>query len=245
MSSGEGLWRGPGERPRIYGHRGVRGHDGIMENTLPAFELALDQGADGVELDVRLCASGEVVVLHDPDLARVAPAHATLVAAEATAEELAAAQVPTLDQTLERVLARAGARIKVEAKSNVPDPAALVDALVATLGRLGHGQRGRIFLSSFSRTICRSLSAVLEDMPVLWLFGKPPELPVLQDLPDAIGVHPKHTLIDRASIEAFREGGGVINAWTVNDPEEARRLASLGVDGLITDDVPAISAAVT
>src|SRR5437899_2504336 len=60
--------RRDGAPPLIFGHRGVRGE--APENTMAAFELAAASGADGVELDVRLCRSGEVVVCHDPTLAR-------------------------------------------------------------------------------------------------------------------------------------------------------------------------------
>src|SRR5262245_56208956 len=61
--------RRPDGRLRIIGHRGVRGT--VAENTMSAFAAAANQGADAVELDVRVCASGELVVAHDPSLARV------------------------------------------------------------------------------------------------------------------------------------------------------------------------------
>ncbi|RYE94070.1 MAG: glycerophosphodiester phosphodiesterase, partial [Myxococcales bacterium] len=60
--SAAGWRRRPGQPPRIYGHRGVRG--ARPENTLAAFEHAAAEGADGVELDVRVCGSGELVVFH-------------------------------------------------------------------------------------------------------------------------------------------------------------------------------------
>src|SRR6266568_1623573 len=59
-----------GRRPIILGHRGASAE--APENTLAAFRLAVEQGADGVELDVWRCRSGEVVVHHDVDTARVA-----------------------------------------------------------------------------------------------------------------------------------------------------------------------------
>ena len=58
--------RQSGERPFVLGHRGAR--HAAPENTLKAFDMAAAEGADGVELDVRLCQSGEVIVLHDPTL---------------------------------------------------------------------------------------------------------------------------------------------------------------------------------
>src|SRR6266536_5012531 len=65
-----GSFRRPeGAPPRVFGHRGVRG--AAPENTMMAFELAADSGAQGVELDVRVCRSGELIVCHDPTLERV------------------------------------------------------------------------------------------------------------------------------------------------------------------------------
>jgi len=63
-------WQRPeGARPFVLGHRGAR--HAAPENTLAAFELARTEGADGIELDVRLDGSGRVIVLHDPTLVRV------------------------------------------------------------------------------------------------------------------------------------------------------------------------------
>ncbi len=68
-AAGHGFFARRG-RPLVIGHRGVR-RAGVAENTLEAFETAIRDGAEAVELDVRVCASGELVVLHDPTLGRV------------------------------------------------------------------------------------------------------------------------------------------------------------------------------
>ena len=57
------------EHTKVWAHRGASGY--AMENTLEAFELAVEQGADGVELDVQICKSGELVVIHDETIDRV------------------------------------------------------------------------------------------------------------------------------------------------------------------------------
>jgi glycerophosphoryl diester phosphodiesterase len=123
--------RGNRARPYVYGHRGTR--RGAPENTLRAIEIAIAQGAEGIELDVRLCGSGEVIVLHDPDLQRVAGV--PLLAAASNYRALAAcdlgdgARVPLLDDALSLVL-RAGLFLNVELKADVPDAAALVAAVL-------------------------------------------------------------------------------------------------------------------
>jgi glycerophosphoryl diester phosphodiesterase len=75
-------WR-RADRPLVIGHRGVRGDR--PENTLAAFEHAGDQGADGIELDVRTCGSGELVVIHDPTLKRVSSGSEARAVAEVMA----------------------------------------------------------------------------------------------------------------------------------------------------------------
>src|SRR6187431_1614466 len=69
MNDDASFRRTSGAPPYVFGHRGVRGE--APENTMAAFDLAATSGADGVELDVRLCRSGELVVCHDADLGRL------------------------------------------------------------------------------------------------------------------------------------------------------------------------------
>src|SRR5262249_42420882 len=137
--------RGVRALPFVYGHRGTR--RGAPENTLVAMQLALAQGADGIELDVRLCRSGEVVVLHDPDLTRVAGA--PLRAQDRTLAELQAhdlgqgARVPTLDAAMDLVLG-AGKLLNVELKADVPDRRALVAAVLARVASRSTPERERV-----------------------------------------------------------------------------------------------------
>ena len=99
-------WRRMRGRPRIWAHRGASAH--APENTLEAFELARTAGADGIELDVRLDRDGTVVVFHDRALDRLCGRPGSieqLSAAERKTLRVAGAAVPTLEATLDRVLA--------------------------------------------------------------------------------------------------------------------------------------------
>lgn len=230
--------RRPGAPPRIIGHRGA---SPPPENTLPAFEEAARQGADAFELDVRLCATGEVVVLHDPDLARVTGgADRREVAAlpyEALRRvDLGGARVPLLHEALS--LARAlGLAVNVEMKSDVPDRLALVRATA----RLLHAwdPRSPVLVSSFDAPMLAALGALLPRAPRALLVsrGRWHEL-ALRAAPalGVMAVHLERTLTSPAQVEALRRRGFLINIWTVNHEAEARDLADLGVDGLITDE---------
>lgn len=231
--------RGAAARPLVYGHRGTR--RGAPENTLGAMRRALEQGADGIELDVRLCASGEVVVLHDPDLQRVAGAPGR--AAELSLDELQrydlgqGERVPTLDAAMDLVLG-GGKLLNIELKPDVPDRDALVARVAERVGARPAEQRARVVFSSFDRAICSALRSAAPQIAVGFLFERLPP-----DLPDGMAaVHPHHAAVDRAQIERWTAAGLVVNVWTVNDGARAAMLAEAGADGIITDDVPAVFA---
>ena len=117
--------RAEGKRPLVFGHRGAR--HAAPENTMMAFELALTEGADGVELDVRLDGDGRVIVLHDTTLARVSEDRETRSAEAMTAAELSRVdvgrgeRVPLLKDVLAWSLERQ-ARVNVELKRDVRRP---------------------------------------------------------------------------------------------------------------------------
>lgn len=230
--------RGERTRPFVYGHRGTR--RGAPENTLGAMRRALEQGADGIELDVRLCKSGDVIVLHDVDLARVAKV--ALRAQDATLAELqardlgAGERVPTLDAAMDLVLG-AERLLNIELKADVPDSAALVSAVAARVAARAPAERARVLFSSFSADICRMLASAAPSEPVAYLY----EERSAADIPQGCrAVHPRFTLIDPAQLTRWHAQDLVVNTWTVNDANDAIALAAAGIDGIITDDVPLV-----
>jgi glycerophosphoryl diester phosphodiesterase len=240
-AAGSVFARGERVRPLVYGHRGTR--RGLPENTLGAMSLALSQGADGIELDVRLCRTGEVIVLHDRDLVRVASARVT--AAEASLAELqvhdlgGGERVPTLDAAIGLVLG-AGRLLNIELKADVPEPEFLVQSVAACIAARPALERAHVLVSSFSAEICTELHVALPDVPVALIYEREPS----DAWPEGItAAHPRYTLASAAAIARLRRRQWLVNAWTVNDPEPARALAAAGADGIITDDVPRVLAA--
>jgi glycerophosphoryl diester phosphodiesterase len=226
----------------VFGHRGVGGTG--IENTLGAFELALDQGANGVELDVRPCRSGELVVLHDPDLLRVAgrPELAEALDLKDFASIVIPGteeRVPSLPQALDLVLGR-GAFVNVELKPNVPDLLGACARLHDEIRRRTRAERKRILVSTFSRRALGVLSG-LGGLKLGYLFET--EVPD-EPLPRGIAaVHPRSDYVSEARMREWRKQGLDVNTWTVNDAGEAARVAELGVHAIITDDVPVVMGA--
>jgi len=183
-------------------------------------------------------------VLHDPDLVRVAGRPE--LAAALDLKDFAAIvlpgteeHVPSLQQALDLVLGRRGS-VNVELKGNVPDLLGACAQLHAEIGRRSRTEQKRIIVSTFSR---RAISALRElgGLELGFLFEtEPPDEP----LPKGIAaVHPRSDFVSEARLREWRGQGLAVNTWTVNDAAEAERVAELGVDSIITDDVPVVLAA--
>ena len=227
-------------RPRVVGHRGVRRPD-LPENTLSAFAAAIEEGAEALELDARPCATGELVVLHDPTLERVTGgldlrAAADLSLAELTRVELPRGEhVPTLVEALTFARAR-GLPVNVELKHDVPSRRAIVQAAARLFG--SWDRRHPILVSSFDPPILAALRALVPRVPIAMLVEPKWQrvtLPAIAPL-GAAAVHLERTLTRPETIANLKARGYGVAVWTVNDPREARDLAELGVDAIITDD---------
>lgn len=209
---------------------------------MAAFALAAEQGADGIELDVRLCASGELVVAHDPTLSRVTEGADTRNVADLPYFELARVDVGQGEgiPRLTEVLAFARTKrllVNVEMKRDVPNRMAVVRATARILKSFADAPRW-VLVSSFDPAMLAAFGLLLPQIPRAFLFEEEsrllhsgwPAFPLR-----AIAIHPPRTRANPATLRAYRERGLIVNVWTVNDPDEARDLALLGIDGLITD----------
>lgn len=231
-------WTPPSSRPLLLGHRGAR--HAAPENTFAAFDLAMEEGAEGVELDVRMNASGDVIVCHDVTLERVTErrdrrAIHTLSTADCKAVRLTGGEpLPFLRDVLDWA-ARRQACVNVELKMDGHRRPALVRA-VAELTRT-HVARGDILISSFNPLAVLGHRALAPSVASAWLVDSAAasELPWLAQA-GSTALHPKHTLITAPRLALWKTRVARVHTWTVNDPGRARELAALGVDCLISDN---------
>ncbi|HWZ93218.1 MAG TPA: glycerophosphodiester phosphodiesterase family protein [Polyangiaceae bacterium] len=222
----------------MLGHRGAR--HAAPENTMAAFDLARQEGADGVELDVRLDGSGRVIVLHDPTLARVTKGADLRHAEDIPSSELARLDVGNGERVplLTDVLGWAKTheqRVNVELKSDVRQRALLLTRVAEVMNGI---PLPAVLFSSFDPRIVRWLSRHLPGLPRAWLVHEKQRF--LQYAPGArllgaCGVHPEHVLASARRIAQLKRASSLVNVWTVNDPARARELARDGVDGIISD----------
>jgi glycerophosphoryl diester phosphodiesterase len=227
-----------------FAHRGAS--LSAPENTLAAFELAVKQGADGIELDVRLCRTGEWVVIHDLRLNRTTNGRG-LVRAKSIAElqrldagssfhqNFANERIPALAEVLD--WAKGRALLNIEIKSLARPREGAEQRLLKLLKR--HGVRRQCLISSFNPIVLRRLARLDPALPtglllnVKWLQrGTEKSLSRLMNIQ---ALHLSRRLARPAVLEQIRRIGLRVLVWGANDPDELRQLVDHGVDGIITD----------
>ncbi len=211
-------------RALVIGHRGASAYE--YENSRAAFRAARARGADAVELDIHASADGTLFVHHDEVVSGV---HITRAdSAHVRALRLPNGEsVPTLEDAL--AVIDPALRVFVEVKSLPPT---FDDRLLATLDASG----GRCAVHGFDHRIVRRLGLARPELPRGVLLASYPLRPLepLQDTGASV-LWEDQSLIDGALVETLHGAGYQIYAWTVNAPDDLRRLISLGVDGLCTN----------
>jgi glycerophosphoryl diester phosphodiesterase len=230
-------------RPLVLGHRGASAD--APENTLAAFRLALDQGADGFELDVWRCASGEAVVIHDADGVRTGQSPLRVAGATLArlrdldvgrwrGDRFAGERIPTLPDVLD---AFPGAVVNVELKSGrVPDLGLAVEAVRAI--RQARAEE-RVVVSSFSAALLSAFRSLASDVPtgflvepgaLAWIRAKA----AIRVIGPA-AVHLARELATGSRLAAWRDAGVHVLVWTVDDPVEVERLSRMGVTAIVSN----------
>ena len=206
--------RPPGpRRPLLLGHRGARKY--ASENTLTAFDLALEHGCDDLEFDLRCTADRRSVICHDAKLRGV----------EIARTDFGDLRAPCLDDVFARFAETAF--LDVELKT-----AGLDDEVLSAI--VAHRPR-RYFVSSFLPEILLSLEARSAGVPLGYICDERKKLAIWNDLPLRYLV-PNQKLVTRELVEEAHAAGLQVHVWTVNDAPAMRKFAELGVDGLISDD---------
>ena len=232
-------------KPVVIAHRGASRD--APENTLAAFELAVRQDADAIELDVKLCATGEPVVIHDRTVDRTTNGTGEVGSLSLSAlreldagswfdSEYAGERLPTLDEVFRRV----GQNIVINVElTNYQNP---LDGLPEAVAEVVRKRRmeSRVWFSSFNPISLRKIRRLVPDSPVGLLLARGGRKRVVRAIAGWItryeAVHPEFTDLTTAYVEAIHHGGRPVFPYTINDPEDIRRTLEMGVDGVITDD---------
>jgi len=223
------------DRPLVIAHRGASGT--LPENTLPAYALAVEQGADMIEIDLHCSRDGAIVVTHDEGLERVGGLGEI---ADHTAAELrrfdagGGAPFPLLGEVLDRFAHELP--FNLEIKRSTRGPYEGLEALAWEAVRERKIQNETLF-SSFYDPVLRTLRNVAAEARIALLISRraPGGWPERAKAVGAEALNPEAFLVDSELVARAHGEGLAVYVFTVDAPDEMRRLLDLGVDGLFTN----------
>lgn len=220
--------------PISIGHRGAMGY--IAENTIPSIEKAIELGADGIEIDVFKCASGELVVFHDLMLDKLTDLSGnieeTSLETIKKAKVLGSYEIPTLNEVMD--LIDGSLILNIELKGS--GTAGPTNDLLKDYLKKPSWDPSKIIISSFKWEELNIFFNLNEEVPIAILTDDDPlkAIPFAKII-KAYAINPKYSLLTKKNSKIIKSEGIKLFPWTVNDPSDINFLISLGVDGIITD----------
>jgi len=232
-------------QPVIFAHRGASAH--APENTLAAFNLARTQGADAIELDVKLSADGHVIVIHDTTVNRTTGASGkvkdltladlrALDAGSFFSSDFRSEKIPLLDEVFEAVGNRLFINVELTNYSTPRDH--LIESVCSLVKKFN--LQNRILFSSFFAFNLTKAHSYLPDVPCgLLTYGG-----LLGAWARSFGfafgdyaaLHPYLTDVSQHQVARVHRLKRRVHVWTVNAEKDLRRLMEWNVDGIFTDD---------
>ncbi len=260
-----GMLAAPAARIEVHGHRGARAV--LPENTLPAFEHAIQTGADVLELDLAVTRDNVLVVSHDPliNAAICSGPRPGVAIRQLTFEELRrydcgalrnpqfpkqqpvpGTRIPSLDEVL-ALAGRGRFHFNIETKSfpdkpeYAPPPEEFARLVLEAVRK--RGLAARVILQSFDYRTLHAMERLAPGIRRAALFDRDErDFVVIAREAHANIVSPQHRLVTPDKVRRARQAGLRVVAWTANTPEDWDRLIAAGVDGIITDDPAALIA---
>jgi glycerophosphoryl diester phosphodiesterase len=241
------------------GHRGASGY--APEHTIPAYDLALEQGADYIEIDLQMTKDGVLVALHDDTLDRTADApegvperYCSGPVIKRTLEQIkqcdvgswfgpeyAGEQIPTLEEIFQRY----GTSVNYYIETKNPEAApGMEEELLSLMEEYKLTEPAednwQVLIQSFSAESLMTIHEMNEDLPLIQLFSSTETSQTIQDQLDlvstyAVGIGPSMTDVDAALVEAAHALCLDVHPYTVNEKADMRALIDLGVDGMFTN----------
>lgn len=228
---------------KVWAHRGASAY--APENTIPAYKMAIDMGADGIELDVHMSKDGKLMVIHDETVDRTSNGHGRVV--DMTCQELkkldfsygkegySNVRIPTLKEVL-GLLKNTDLYLNIEIKCDVVIYYGIWDKLIELEREMGF--EGRIIYSSFNHYVLMKLREVDPNAKIGLLYSCGIVDPwVYANYLKADAIHPHYfaALNCPVLIEGCNKNGVMINSWTVNSLEDGQKLAEANINAIITN----------
>lgn len=221
------------EKYLVIGHRGACGY--APENTLSSFQKALDFGVDMIELDVHLCASGELMVIHDFTLNRTT--NGTGFVQDKTKAQLDALMIeshehiPTLNEVIDLVNHRAKIAIELKGQGTAEPTARLIQEYV-DIG----WQPDEFYVLSFDHLLLQEFHALLPHIKCCaTVSGMPIAFSAYAKKHGFTAVATKFEYVTQQFVDDAHAHGLKVLIYTVNDPHVIKQLLGVGVDGIFSD----------
>ena len=233
-----------GRERLVFGHRGVP--DETPENTIASFQKAMELGLDGVELDARLCTTGELIVFHDDKVDKVTNGSGlieelsfeelrALDAGSHLSEDFKDERIPTLEETLEVLGDKMLINIELKTKSIRDD--GLEKAVIDLVERMG--LQFSVILSSFNPFSVWRVTKINPALTTALLFAEDQPIYLKRAwgsyLVRIAGLHPRYPLVTDKLLKRARANRWFVCTWTVDETSAAEHFFEMGVDIVITN----------
>ncbi|MGO8692187.1 MAG: glycerophosphodiester phosphodiesterase [Rectinemataceae bacterium] len=253
-------------RPLLFAHRGLSSR--APENTMAAFRLAVSEGVPGIELDVRLSSDDKPLVFHDRRTGRLSPGEdpgspgfkvGSLTWAQLSRLDVGAwkgekwrgERIPLLDEVFEEI--GGDVYFDIELKSPTARASSLATAVARSIvdARGGRGLERGCIVSSFNPLVLVRFKAKSPTIPTAIIWSRERELPIFLRRGEGrwIGkvdcLKPERSLVDGVRASRWKQHDWPYISWIVDSSEEARRLAALDCEGIISNRADAFSSGKT
>ena len=217
------------------GHRGAKGH--VAENTIASIKKAIELGADGIEIDVFRCLTGEIVLFHDKTLDNLS--NGTGYIEEKSLSELkelnilgSKHSIPTLEEVIQSI----GKEVFLNIELKGPDTSKGSLEMVNKYVKSGKIKLSNILFSSFNWNELVKLRNLDSDVKIALITGEDPLEAISPALSlNAIAINPNYKKLNKDNVQKIFSSGLKIYTWTVNNKLDIIKVKSLKVNGIITD----------
>jgi len=233
--------------PLLFGHRGCS--KAFPENTLAAFKGILDYGIPGVELDVHMCGTGELVVIHDFNTKRTTGVDSVIEktsyeeirrmdAGSFFSPEFKGERIPMLEEVLDLLGTQVYYDIEIKHENLSYGP--LEKKLLGIIER--YGITDRVIISSFNPIAVKGVKKMAPEIPTAVIYSKSPRVPFILRRgagrfiakPDILKPSKSQVTGKLVSVQKKRKKYGII-AWVEDEEQEAERLLKMGIDGIVSN----------
>ena len=216
--------------PKIIAHKGSSVE--AYPNSIAAFNLAINQKADMIELDTHLTSDGVFIINHDKGIEYEGMYYRISKTPFKTIEKISlpnGEEVPILEEVLDNMLSKIRFNVEIKCAVKKRD----FDILLNNVGQ----DNSRIIVSSFRRDVLFELKSTSLEYKLAFVFRNFNPLSITMSNQDFIhSLHPSHRFLSSKTVNRFHKKNKEVNTWTVNKKNRIRKLVQMGVDGIITDN---------